>query len=69
MTARASGAFFPFRARAGRQNPGPEDTKENDMEKIESGKLRGTRILSGAQALAQRTMEAKFRSCLHRSWL
>lgn len=39
------------------------------MEKIQSGKLRGTRVLIGAEAREQREAEAAFRSCLHRPWL
>ena len=39
------------------------------MTSIQSGKLRGTRLLMNDEALAQRTMEAQFRSCLHRPWL
>ncbi len=39
------------------------------MSNIQSGKLRGTRLLMNDDALAQRTMEANFRSGLHRPWL
>lgn len=39
------------------------------MEKIESGKLRGTRLLLGSEAAEQRAAESAFRSCLHRPWI
>ena len=65
-------ARFSFGARAGLQPPGPDiniNPKETIMTSIQSGKLRGTRLLMNDEALAQRTMEAQFRSCLHRPWL
>lgn len=39
------------------------------MDKIESGKPRGMRFLTGADAREQRDAEALFRSCLHRRGL
>ena len=61
---------FSFGARAGLRPPGPDiNPKEIIMTSIQSGKLRGTRLLMNDEALAQRTMEAQFRSCLHRPGL
>lgn len=37
--------------------------------KIEMGKLRGTRVLTGAAARAAREAEDAFRGSLHRPWL
>ena len=39
------------------------------MDKIELGKPRGVRFLTGQQARQQREAEAAFRSCLHRAGL
>lgn len=39
------------------------------MTKIELGKLRGTRVMMGAEAEVQRKVESDFRRCLPQPWL